>query len=332
MIPLAPLGLGDILGGTFATMGRYWKPLFGLAALVYGAATLVVVAALAVAYAEVGDHLHRVFDTAFETDPSWHDLRPLLIAFGCVWVLGTLALLAANALVQAACPAMVQNAVLGRRTTLRETWRRASVRTPAVLGTSVLSWLIALVPLGLFVAAFTATLISLTTPGEWRPASWLIPAGFLGTLVVAPPAIWLWVRFSLAPAVAMIESRGPLAAMSRSAHLVRGAWWRIFGISLLAFAMAALAGLVFQQFVGALGVFPGVFDTADDNGDLTAGLALVALVGYLALSLIGQLVSQIAVTVFPQLVLGLLYVDQRIRTENLAPTLAEAAATTTPPP
>lgn len=87
---------------------------------------------------------------------------------------------------------------------------------------------------------------------------------------VRSAAIWLWVRFSLAPAVAVIESRGPIAAMSRSAHLVRGAWWRIFGISLLAFAMAALAGLVFQQFVEALGVFPGLFDTADDNSDLTA--------------------------------------------------------------
>lgn len=331
VIPLAPLGLGDILGGAFATMGRYWKPLFGLAALVYGAAALTVGAALAVAYGAVGDHLHRAVDVAYDAEPSWNDIRPLLIAFGCVWALGILALLAANTLVQAACPAIVQNAVLGRRTTLREIWRRASVRAPAVLGAAVLSWLIALVPLGLFTAAVTTSLFSLATLDESSRAAWLIPGGLLGALALAPAAIWLWVRFSLAPAVAVIESRGPITAMTRSAHLVRGAWWRIFGISLLAFVMAAFAGVVFQQLVNTLGLFPGVLSTGNNSDDLAAGPVLVALVSYLALSMVGQLISQIVVTTFPQLVLNLLYVDQRIRTENLAPTLTEAAATTTPP-
>ncbi|WP_456049285.1 hypothetical protein [[Kitasatospora] papulosa] len=30
VIPLAPLGLGDVLGGAFSTVGRYWKQLFGM--------------------------------------------------------------------------------------------------------------------------------------------------------------------------------------------------------------------------------------------------------------------------------------------------------------
>ena len=40
VIPLAPLGLGDVLGGAFSTMGRYWKQLFGMAAALYGGAAL----------------------------------------------------------------------------------------------------------------------------------------------------------------------------------------------------------------------------------------------------------------------------------------------------
>ncbi len=328
VIPLAPLGLGDILGGAFATMGRYAKPLFGLTALVYGAALVAVAAALAVAYGTVGERLHRVIDTAtaYDIDPAWEDIRPLLIAFGCVWVFGMLTLLAANALVLAACPAIVQNAVLGRPATLGATARRAAVRAPAVLGTAALSWLIALVPLVLFVGGFTAAVASFATWGDYAPAPWLIPLGLLGALACAPLAIWLWVRFSLAPAVAVIESHGPVAALRRSTALVRTAWWRIFGISLLASVMAGVAALVIQQVVNSLGVFPAALDPTTTGSDPGAGEVLIVVAGYLLLATLAQFISQIISTTFPQLVLTLLYVDQRIRKENLAPTLAAAAA------
>ncbi|MFE2601309.1 hypothetical protein ACFXCZ_33270 [Streptomyces sp. NPDC059396] len=329
VIPLAPLGLGDILGGAFTTMGRYAKPLFGMAALVYGAALVAVAAALAVAYGMVGDRLHRVIDTttAYDIEPSWQDIRPLLIAFACVWVFGMLTLLASNVLVLAACSAIVQNAVLGRPITLGATARRAAVRAPAVLGAAALSWLIALVPLVLFLGAFVAAVASLATWSDYAPAPWLIPLGFLGALACAPLAIWLWVLFSLAPAVAVIESHGPVAALRRSAGLVRSAWWRIFGISLLASVMAGVTALVIQQVVNALGVFPAALDPTTTGTDPGAGEVLIVVAGYLLLATLGQFISQIISTTFPQLVLSLLYVDQRIRTENLAPTLASAAAT-----
>ncbi|MFB6981743.1 oxidoreductase [Streptomyces scopuliridis] len=331
MIPLGPLGLGDILGGTFATIGRYGKQLFGVAAAVYGAAVAAVAIALAVAYVTVGNQLREVLDTPYGVDPTWAEIRPPLIAFGCVWLFGMVMLLAANALVQAACPSVIQSAVLGRPTTFGAVWRRALARFPAVLGAVVLSGLIVALPMVLLILGFIATLISYLS-GDASPADlvWLIPLGFLGALAITPPSIWLWVRFSLAPAVAVVESRGPLASLRRSAALVRGAWWRIFGILLLASAMASVAGFVIQQLVNALTAFgnlltPSTFSTF--NVDPTAGQILVAVSGYLVLFMIVQLITQFITTTFPQLVLNLLYVDQRIRTENLAPTLAEAAGT-----
>ncbi len=328
VIPLGPLSLGDILGGTFATLGRYWKQLFGVAAAVYGAAMAAVAIALTVAYITVGNQLREVLDTPHGVDPSWAEIRPLLIAFGCVWLFGMVMLLAANAVVQAACPSVVQSAVLGRPTTFGAVWRRAVARFPAVLGVVVLSGLIVVLPVILLVLGFTATLISyLTMDGSPANLVWLIPLGFLGALAITPPAVWLWVRLSLAPAVAVIESRGPLASLRRSAALVRGAWWRIYGISLLAFAMASIAGVVIQQLVNGLTAFGSLLTPSTLSGDPTAGQILVAVSGYLVLFMIAQLVMQFITTTFPQLVLNLLYVDQRIRTENLAPTLAEAAGT-----
>ncbi|MFD7225970.1 oxidoreductase [Streptomyces sp. NPDC059892] len=328
MIPLAPLSLGDILGGAFATIGGYWKQLLGVAAAVYGMAVAAVATALAVAYALVGDRLREVVDTPHGVDPSWDDVRPLLIAFGCVWLLGMGILLVANAVVQAACSSVVQSAVLGRPTTFGAVWRRALSRFPAVLGAVILTGLIAVLPVALLTLGFTATLITYIAM-DGSPASlfWLIPLGFLGALAVTPPAVWLWVRLCLAPAVAVIESRGPLASLRRSAGLVRGAWWRICGISLLAFAMASLAGFVIQQLINALTTVGNPLTPSALGGDPTAGQILVAVSGLLLLILVAQLIMQFLTTTFPQLVLNLLYVDQRIRTENLAPTLAEAAGT-----
>ncbi|MFE2037331.1 oxidoreductase [Streptomyces scopuliridis] len=328
MIPLGPLSLGDILGGTFATIGRYWKQLFGVAAAVYGTATAAVAIALAVAYVTVGNQLREVLDTPHGVDPSWAEIRPLLIAFGCVWFFGMVMLLAANAVVQAACPSVVQSAVLGRPTTFGTVSRRALARFPPVLGAVVVSGLIVGLPVVLLALGFTALLVSyIAMDGSPANLFWLIPLGFLGALAITPPAVWLWVRLSLAPAVAVIESRGPLASLRRSAALVHGAWWRICGISLLAFAMASIAGAVIQQLVNALTAFGSLLTPSTLGGDPTAGQILVAVSGYLVLFMIAQLIMQLITTTFPQLVLNLLYVDQRIRTENLAPTLAEAAGT-----
>jgi hypothetical protein len=323
VIPLAPLGLGDILGGAFTTMGRYWKQLFGIAAAVYGAATAVVAAALAIAYALVRDHLDTVFATADEQTPVWDDVRPLIIAFGGVWCIAVLAMLIATAMIYAACPALLQDAVLGRPTSFGAVWRRARSRLPAVIGTLFLTALIFLIPVALFVTAFVAlavALLALDTGPLIVP-----PLAFLGALATAPLAAWLWMKFIFAPAAAVFEGQGAIAAMRRSSQLVRGDWWRIFGISLLAALIAMVASYVIQLPFNLAGLLPGMVGTSDLGPDPTAPEVLLAVGGSMIVALVGQLIAQICVAVFPQLVTSLLYVDQRIRKENLAQTLAEAA-------
>ncbi|WP_406001566.1 hypothetical protein [Streptomyces sp. NBC_00829] len=328
VIPLAPLGLGDILGGAFTTIGRYWKPLFGIALAVYGAATVAFGAALAIAYALVDDHLRAVSDASRETPPMWDDIRPLLLAFVAVWLIGVITMLLATAMVYASCPAILQDAVLGRPATFGVVWRRAAARVPAVIGTVFLTGLIFLVPLALFVTAFvslTVTLIASDGGGYILP-----PLAFLGALATAPLGVWLWVKFSLAPAAAVFEGQGAVAAMRRSAQLVRGDWWRIFGITVLAAMTAAVTSYVMQIPLSVLEVIPGLLGTDDLRSGATVSQVLVSLGGTLAVGVAGQLITQIAVAAFPQLVTSLLYVDRRIRTENLAAALAEAAAVPRP--
>ncbi|WP_234334833.1 hypothetical protein [Streptomyces sp. NRRL S-118] len=326
VIPLAPLGVGDVLGGALSALGRHWKQLLGLAAAAYGVVAVVFGGALVVAYSALRDEIERL-------PHSDEGLAPLLFTLGGLYVVGVLLLLVANAVIYASCPAVLQDAVLGRTTTLAAVWRRVRPRLAAVLGTVLLTSLIALVPLLLFAVAFGALFLSLFAALgagdlEFSGYAWVILFGFLGALLTGVLAVWLWVRFSLAPAAAVFEGQGTLAAMTRSAHLVRGSWWRIFGISLAGWLLAAIASYLIQLPFSLLSMAPGPA-VAEDGQDGTTMIAVI--VTALVFGLLTQVVGQILTAAYPQLVTGLLYVDQRIRKENLAPALAEAAAVPSAP-
>ncbi|MEU9864399.1 oxidoreductase [Streptomyces sp. NPDC047971] len=331
VIPLAPLGLSQLLTGAFTTIGRYWKQLFGVAAVAYGGALLAAAAALGIAYALVADHLPGVFDLPRGQSPSWEDGRPLLIAFGCVWLIAMVGMLVASAVVYAACPAVLQEAVLGRRTTFGAVWRRSWSRMPAVVGTVFLTTLVIMVPIALFVLAmvgfmmafFSALSNASTGSGSAEISPGLAVAALVIALAAMPLATWIWVKLSLAPSAAVFEGQGAVASMRRSSRLVHGSWWRVFGALLVAGIMAAVANWLIQQVFSLLLSFPA--SLTDPNGADSPGEVLIAFVPLLIAVVIGSMVAQAVCSVFPPLVTGLVYVDQRIRKENLAPVLAEAA-------
>ncbi|MFG2620023.1 hypothetical protein ACGFXC_20675 [Streptomyces sp. NPDC048507] len=250
VVPLRPLGPGDILGGAVAAFRRYGGRVCG--ALLLGqlaAGVLVIAAAGAAALASLSPHAgERAF----------------------VWVLfpaAALFLLFTCALATALIAALLRPAVLGRAVTVPGLLLAALPRTPRVLGAQLLALLAAAGPGAVVLAAGLPPLV-------------LVP--------LAPVALWLGVQFALAPTAAGYEGLGPVAALRRSVRLVRGAWWRTFGWTAPAVA-------------------------------LTAGAGWALLVGA---GLPGALVALVVLPAFPQLPAGLLYVDRRIRREQLAEALA----------
>ncbi|MFF0746143.1 hypothetical protein ACFYVL_37700 [Streptomyces sp. NPDC004111] len=336
VVPLRPLAVGDILSGTFAAFGRHWKQLMGIAALVYCLALVVTGGAVALAVDSLTDEFDVIEQSirAGDPEPPWEAFRTIGYTFGVVALVGLVCLLLATAMTQAASPAALQEAVLGRRTTFGAIWNRAVRRLPAVLGVLLVPWLAVFVVLGLLVTGYAALMFGLVESGGSDLALTLTGVGLLGALLLGPLAIWLWVLFSLAPAVAVFETAGPMRALHRSAQLVKGAWWRIFGITLLVWGMATVASWFIQvpfTFLGMFSMLPGMNFDPGSNAEAEALQFLVSLGGYLLITMLGGFVSQIVVTFFPQLSTGLLYVDQRIRRENLAPVLAEAAHLPPPP-
>jgi hypothetical protein len=321
VIPLAPLGVDTVFGGAFATMRRYAGPLFGLAALVYVALGALLAGAGAVAYLSVRDHLDALYSTS--VDARWSDVRPILLAFGTVWALALLGALVAGALVQASCAATLHDAVLGRRTTLRQVWRRSWPRTPSVLGVTLLLGLVMLIPMALFGALFLSLVLAMVS-------GVLLPFGilFLLAMVTVPLTIWLYVLFGFAPAAAVLESARPVQALRRSVRLVKGAWWRTFGILLLGGATVLVVSLAIGLPLTFATPRPQPYDmsnppTTDMADAFTQGLHQMG--GYMVLSMAGNLLTQMFATVFLPLIATLLYIDRRIRSEGLADVLLRAA-------
>ncbi|MFI5991385.1 oxidoreductase [Streptomyces sp. NPDC051362] len=322
VIPLAPLGVDSVLSGAFTAMGRYAKPLFGVAGLVYLGLGIILAGAGTFAYSAVADHVHRLTDA--HGTAHWSDVRPLLVAFGLVWALAVLTMPLANAVVQAACVATLHEAVLGRRARVAAVWRRARRRIPSVLGVTVLSGLAVLLPLVVGVVLFAVT-IALSS-GSSLPAVLF----FLLAPASAAAPVWLYVLFSFAPSAAVLEDASPVTAMRRSVRLVRGAWWRTFGVSLLGLVIVTtLASLVRMPFMFTMPIFSSYDPAAAPPADAAELFhdALPDLMPYLAVTLATTFLTQLLSAVFLPLVTTLLYIDRRIRREGLADILARVAAT-----
>jgi hypothetical protein len=66
----------------------------------------------------------------------------------------------------------------------------------------------------------------------------------LGLCVLVLPGIYLWVRFQFVPQV-LVRRRTPMfAAFGESSALVRGRWWRVFGVLLVLYGAATLVNIV----------------------------------------------------------------------------------------
>jgi hypothetical protein len=142
----------------------------------------------------------------------------------------------------------------------------------------------------------------------------------LGVLVLLGFVVltaWLWTMFALATPALVLEGIGIGQAFGRSRQLVRGSWWRIFGITLLVGVMAAVFAFVVVLPFEALG---GGFSATD------------SLTGkYLVLSTIGTIIASTIAEPFVAATTALLYTDQRIRLERLDIDLARMAGGNTPP-
>jgi Membrane domain of glycerophosphoryl diester phosphodiesterase len=74
----------------------------------------------------------------------------------------------------------------------------------------------------------------------------------VGFFFLIIPFFYFLVRYAFITPVIVLEGTGVRKAFSRSAELVRGSWWRVFGILLLLVLIVAVIGFVLLFVLGAV--------------------------------------------------------------------------------
>ncbi|MFB6826045.1 glycerophosphoryl diester phosphodiesterase membrane domain-containing protein [Streptomyces virginiae] len=298
VIPLRPLGLGEILDGAVATMRTHWRSVLPITLVV---ATVVQIISVIV-------QKFMLDDITFAANP---DAGPEEVLDSLGSTLGASAVIqfiqALGTIVVTAMLTMVfSRAVLGQQSSVSGAWREARPQLLRLIGLTLL--------LALGAVLLGAVLI---LPGALTDN---IGLALLGVFVWLPLLIWLGIKFSLASPALMLEKSSVFKAFARSSKLVKNTWWRIFGITILttviAFFISAMIVAPFQ--ILSLLAFSGGFDALEDGTGMNTWGALIA-------PAIGLIIAQTIVMPFQSGVTVLLYVDQRIRREGLDLELARAA-------
>lgn len=316
VVPLRPLGVGEILDGAVSYMRRDPKTVLGISALVATAIALLQV----VLYASFGN-----FFDLLVSDPSFtnSDVAPDtgLLARGiaqvgaATLVFGVVSFLL-SVLATGMLTAAMGRAVLGRSVSPAYVWGRARARFWPLLGLTLLVGLIvgAVMVAGLGLAIGLGVLVGQQSTG----LGVLLGLGLAlaGGVITA----WLTVQLLLAPVALMLEDVGVTTALRRSYRLVTGAWWRTFGIYILATIIASVVG---QVLAVPFALLSGVIGAAGGGSSALGGNPFGLLPSLV--TALGTLVSQTVTVPFTAGIVALLYVDRRIRREALDIELARAA-------
>ena len=208
---------------------------------------------------------------------------------------------------------VVAAAAIGHKLTLGQAWAATHGKRWRLIGLTFLLGFATTMLLVLYALSWVA--VALTATG------WEVPVGY--GLVTVPLFIaffvWFWVRFYYLPVPAlMLEPNGVLGAIGRGFRLTRKAFWRTFGIGLLTFVIAQIAGAMLSTPVSLL-----------SQGVLLGGVPGEAGVYLLVIGQgLASVITAAFVAPFTTSVATLQYIDLRMRNEAFDVELMERAGLT----
>ena len=295
VIPLRPLRVGEILDGSVATMRAHWRMVAVISLAVAVVTQTFATISTGIWFQDVpgldalDDHPNPTFTETLDV------ARGALGSSGVTLLIGILGTIISTALLTV----VAGRAVLGRPVSIREAWQSARPRLPQMCG------LLFLLPL-----MIAAVLCASVAPGVLLALADAESGGdalaALGGLAGAVVAVWLWIRYSLAAPALMLERQGVIAAMRRSAKLVRGSWWRVCGIQLLAVVIVVVVGAIIEIPTSMVGTLVA----GDSATNWLSGDSASVSWSFLIVTAIGGVIGSILTLPFNAGVTALLYMDQ----------------------
>jgi glycerophosphoryl diester phosphodiesterase family protein len=302
VIPLRPLGVGEILDGAVSYIRANPVATLGLAAIVITISQLIQLPVVLLAM----DQLRGITD-----DVALEEMMTAVGASTTTSLLAAFISFIATTVLSGMLIAVLSQAVLGRKMSIGEAWAAVRHRIPGLFGLSLLVALllgvvivVGVVPL-VIAAIAEAPGALLLFLGLFVPASWVV-------------ALYFGVYWSLAAPAYVLEGVPVTAALRRSFQLVRTQWWRVFAILLLGGLIAVIISSILSVPFSLGATF---LDTSVDPTDPFAGMSTLGLV----ITSVGTILASTVTAPFSAGISGLLYFDQRIRREALDIELARAA-------
>jgi hypothetical protein len=127
----------------------------------------------------------------------------------------------------------------------------------------------------------------------------------VGLLLFIVPGIFVWLKYSVAVPVAILEQNGVSASLSRSRDLTKGRRGRIFAICVLYAILILVASMIWQ--VPAMLIGGRMVADAARLGQVPAAAQVVVQ--------FGSFVTQSVVSPIATIALTLVYYDERVRRE-----------------
>lgn len=310
IIPLRPLTVGELFNGAFQAVRVNPQTMFGFAF-----AIMAVVGLVQAFFASSStSSLTRALSSG-DTDDLVYSLGSSMGSFATDGLT-----LLATAFLSGMLALTVWDAVLGRKSSPADAWHRFSPRfVPVLLATlliGIIEFVAIVVVLLVFLIPFFLVVANAATARSLDSASAGIGGAlsiiFLMIVALIAIACFLTVKFAFTSSAVVLEGLGPVDAMKRSWSLSKGSFWRILGRILLMGIVTTLITSVLGAIVGAiLGVGA---NAADSLGLLVAFSAFVS-------ALLSAVVIPVQSSFYT-----LMYLDERMRKENLAPMIAQEAS------
>jgi hypothetical protein len=303
IIPLRPLGLSDIFNAAFAYIRANPRPTLGLTTIVVVITQIIALFLTAVLPLILYGHI----DIARAQDASASGLVGVsLSTMAAAMTSGLAAILLSGMLT-----VVVGRTVFGGTITISEAWARVRGRLVALLGVALLEAVGAMLLL-------TVSIVVVAVAAAITPVLGVL-VGVAVVAAVIAAFVYLWTILSFAPVLIVLERLPIFPAISRSFALVRGSFWRVFGIRILGTLVASLVAFAVSIPFTVGGELLGLGVPGSVGASLGASVLLS----------IGGAIGQIITAPFTAGIVVLLYTDRRIRAEAFDLVLQTGAATAT---
>jgi hypothetical protein len=218
---------------------------------------------------------------------SYFNMSQTGLSFNPAAIIGTLIEVIISTVLTAGIGFVVWHAARGKKPRAGQTWRAINARIPSITGVGALTTVV-VVPLmlGLMLGA------SLVVGGYDTGNTMALIEGIVAIVVMGGGALTILTRIAVAPVVALLENATPMQSLSRATRMVRPRFWPTLGTLALAFVPAIVVAAV-------VGYIPQIFEA---SGQLSAIVTLAAVVVFQP---------------YFAAVVALIYIDLRIRNENL---------------